>query len=515
MTMAYSPTRLIPGRMRTVKGPTDHVVIVGAGLAGLSTALRLAGKGRKVTVIERESVPGGRNGLLVKDGFHFDTGPQVLTMPDLIADAFDCVGENMHDWLDLQKVEPLYRAHYHDGSKLDVHANPQRMAQEIEEVIGANEAKGYLEYVDFVSKLYQYEMKDFIDKNIDSPLDLLTPNLAKLVALGGFRKLAPKAQQYLKDFRTERIYTFQAMYAGLSPYQALAIYGVIAFMDSIAGVFFPKGGMHAVPRALAGAAAKHGVEFRYNTEITKVEKSGNRATAVITKNGERIAADVVVLNPDLPVAYENLLGKVPLSVKRLKYSPSAVVLSVGSKKKYSGIAHHNIHFGNDWKGVFDDLIDRKQFMQDPSLLVTNSTLSDPELAPKGKEIYYILFPTPNTDSNIDWVKETPKYRDEMIRVLEERGYEGFSENIEVEQVTGPLEWEQQGMKNGAPFACAHTFLQTGPFRPGNMWGENVVFAGSGTQPGVGVPMVLISGRLAAERILGKDKNYNSRANRKF
>ena len=508
MTMAYSPTRLIPGRMRTVKGPTDHVVIVGAGLAGLSTALRLAGKGRKVTVIERESVPGGRNGLLVKDGFHFDTGPQVLTMPDLIADAFDCVGENMHDWLDLQKVEPLYRAHYHDGSKLDVHANPQRMAQEIEEVIGANEAKGYLEYVNFVSKLYQYEMKDFIDKNIDSPLDLLTPNLAKLVALGGFRKLAPKAQQYLKDFRTERIYTFQAMYAGLSPYQALAIYGVIAFMDSIAGVFFPKGGMHAVPRALAGSAAKHGVEFRYNTEITKVEKCGNRATAVITKNGERIAADVVVLNPDLPVAYENLLGKVPWSVKRLKYSPSAVVLSVGSKKKYSGIAHHNIHFGNDWKGVFDDLIDRKQFMQDPSLLVTNSTLSDPELAPKGKEIYYILFPTPNTDSNIDWVKETPKYRDEMIRVLEERGYEGFSENIEVEQVTGPLEWEQQGMKNGAPFACAHTFLQTGPFRPGNMWGENVVFAGSGTQPGVGVPMVLISGRLAAERILGKDKNYN-------
>jgi phytoene desaturase len=501
--------------MRTVKGPTDHVVIVGAGLAGLSTALRLAGKGRKVTVIERESVPGGRNGLLVKDGFHFDTGPQVLTMPDLIADAFDCVGENMHDWLDLQKVEPLYRAHYHDGSKLDVHANPQRMAQEIEEVIGANEAKGYLEYVDFVSKLYQYEMKDFIDKNIDSPLDLLTPNLAKLVALGGFRKLAPKAQQYLKDFRTERIYTFQAMYAGLSPYQALAIYGVIAFMDSIAGVFFPKGGMHAVPRALAGAAAKHGVEFRYNTEITKVEKSGNRATAVITKNGERIAADVVVLNPDLPVAYENLLGKVPWSVKRLKYSPSAVVLSVGSKKKYSGIAHHNIHFGNDWKGVFDDLIDRKQFMQDPSLLVTNSTISDPELAPKGKEIYYVLFPTPNTDSNIDWVKETPKYRDEMIRVLEERGYESFSENIEVEQVTGPLEWEQQGMKNGAPFACAHTFLQTGPFRPGNMWGENVVFAGSGTQPGVGVPMVLISGRLAAERILGKDKNYNSRANRKF
>ena len=515
MTMSYSPTRLIPGRMRTVKGPTDHVVIVGAGLAGLSTALRLAGKGRKVTVIEKESVPGGRNGLLVKDGYHFDTGPSVLTMPDLIADAFDCVGENMHDWLDLQPVSPLYRAYYHDGSQLDVHANPQRMAQEIEEVIGTDEAKGYLKYVDFVSKLYQYEMKDFIDRNIDSPLDLLTPNLAKLVALGGFRRLAPKAQQYLKDFRTERVYSFQAMYAGLSPYQALAIYGVIAYMDSVAGVFFPKGGMHAVPRALAAAASKHGVEFKYNTEITKVEKSGNRATAVITKNGEIIAADVVVLNPDLPVAYENLLGEVPWSVKRLKYSPSAMVLLAGSKKKYPNIAHHNIHFGKDWKGVFDDLIEKQQFMQDPSLLVTNSTHSDPELAPNGKQIYYVLFPTPNTGSKIDWVKETPRYRDEMVRVLEERGYEGFGENIEVEHVTGPLEWEQQGMKNGAPFAAAHTFFQTGPFRPGNMWGENVVFAGSGTQPGVGVPMVLVSGRLAAERILGKDKNYNSRSNRKY
>ena len=334
MTMAYSPTRLIPGRMRTVTGPTENVVIVGAGLAGLSTALRLAGKGRKVTVIERESVPGGRNGLLVKQGFNFDTGPSVLTMPDLIADAFDCVGENMHDWLDLQPVSPLYRAYYHDGSKLDVHANPEQMAQEIREVIGPDEASGYLKYVNFVSKLYQYEMKDFIDRNIDSPLDLLTPNLAKLVAIGGFRKLAPKAQQYLKDFRTERVYSFQAMYAGLSPYQALAIYGVIAYMDSVAGVFFPKGGMHAVPRALAKAAEKHGVEFKYNTEVIKVETSNNRANAVITKTGERITADVVVLNPDLPVAYENLLGNVPWSVNRLKYSPSAMVLLVGSKKKY-------------------------------------------------------------------------------------------------------------------------------------------------------------------------------------
>jgi len=490
---------------RTVKGKTDHVVIVGAGLAGLSAALRLAGAGRKVTVVERESVPGGRNGLLKKDGYAFDTGPSVLTMPDLISDALACVGEDIKDWLELVPLEPLYRAFYHDGSTLDVHADTNRMQAEIEKTIGPEEALGYGKYVEFVTKLYKYEMKDFIDRNIDSPLNLLTPNLAKLVALGGFRRLAPKVNQFLKDPRTRKVYSFQAMYAGVSPQQALAIYAVIAYMDSVNGVFFPKGGMHAVPRALAGAAAKHGVEFKYNTTVTSIEHSNGRATAVITDTQERIECDVVVLNPDLPVAWRELLGRTPPSVKRLTYSPSCVTLLVGSNKKYDHLAHHNIHFGQSWDGVFDELINKKVLMTDPSLLVTVPTHDDPTLAPSGKSSYYILFPTPNLDADIDWTKRASTYRDEMLRVMEKRGYNGFIDSIEVEKMTTPLDWEKQGMESGAPFASAHTFFQTGPFRPSNLAKgfENVVFAGSGTQPGVGVPMVLISGRLAAERIVGQ------------
>jgi len=490
---------------RTVKGKTDHVVIVGAGLAGLSAALRLAGAGRKVTVVERESVPGGRNGLLKKDGYAFDTGPSVLTMPDLISDALACVGEDIKDWLELVPLEPLYRAFYHDGSTLDVHADTNRMQAEIEKTIGPEEALGYGKYVEFVTKLYKYEMKDFIDRNIDSPLNLLTPNLAKLVALGGFRRLAPKVNQFLKDPRTQKVYSFQAMYAGVSPQQALAIYAVIAYMDSVNGVFFPKGGMHAVPRALAGAAAKHGVEFKYNTTVTSIEHSNGRATAVITDTQERIECDVVVLNPDLPVAWRELLGRTPPSVKRLTYSPSCVTLLVGSNKKYDHLAHHNIHFGQSWDGVFDELINKKVLMTDPSLLVTVPTHDDPTLAPSGKSSYYILFPTPNLDADIDWTKRASTYRDEMLRVMEKRGYNGFIDSIEVEKMTTPLDWEKQGMEGGAPFASAHTFFQTGPFRPSNLAKgfENVVFAGSGTQPGVGVPMVLISGRLAAERIVGQ------------
>ena len=490
-----------------VKGPTDNVVIVGAGLAGLSAALRLAGAGRKVTVVERESVPGGRNGLLNKSGYSFDTGPSVLTMPDLIADALACVGEDIKDWLDLIPLKPLYRAFYDDGSQLDVHSDTNQMREEIAKTISPAEAVGYGKYVDFVTKLYKYEMKDFIDRNIDSPLNLLTPNLARLIALGGFRKLSPKVNQFLKDPRTQKVYSFQAMYAGVSPQQALAIYAVIAYMDSVNGVFFPKGGMHAVPRAMAAAAQKHGVTFKYNSTVTAIEKSNGRATAVITESGERITCDVVVLNPDLPVAWRDLLGGQPRSVKRLKYSPSCATLLIGSSKKYDHLAHHNIHFGKSWADVFDELINKKTLMSDPSILVTLPSKDDPTLAPAGKSSYYVLFPTPNLTADIDWNKIGPRYRDEMIKALEDRGYTGFGNSIEVEHLTTPLDWQKQGMEAGAPFASAHTFFQTGPFRPKNLAKgyENIVFAGSGTQPGVGVPMVLISGRLAAERIVGPVK----------
>jgi len=501
--------------MRTVTGPTERVVIVGAGLAGLSAALRLAGTGREVTVVERESVPGGRAGRIEDGGYSFDTGPTVLTMPDLLADALDCVGERLEDWLELTPVDPLYRAYYPDGSTLDIRRDPGAMAAEIERVCGPGEAAGYQRYVEFVSRLYRLEMREFIDRNIDSPLDLVRPDLARLAAAGGFRRLAPKVGQYLRDPRTQRIFSFQSMYAGLSPYDALALYAVIAYMDSVAGVYFPRGGMAAVPRALAGAADKHGVTFRYGTTVERVEVAGRRARAVITDDGERLPADVVVLNPDLPVAWRDLLppGAAPRRLSRLNYSPSCFLIHAGSRASYSKIAHHNIHFGRSWQGVFRELIDERSLMSDPSILVTSPTHSDPGMAPAGRSVYYVLVPTPNTTAALDWSVLGPRYREEVVARLEGLGYVGFGDGIEVEHVVTPADWEASGLAAGAPFASAHTLLQTGPFRPGNLPRayDNVVFTGSGTQPGVGVPMVLISGRLAAERITGPDPAYRSRA----
>jgi len=499
--------------MRTVTGPTDHVVIVGAGLAGLACALHLAGAGRQVTVLEREAGPGGRAGRLSVDGYEFDTGPTVLTMPELIAEALAAVDEALPDWLTLTPVQPAYRAFYPDGSSLDVHTDTARMAAEISRLCGPREADGYLRFVAFAADLWTLEKRDFIDRNFDSPRDLITGNLLRLLARGAFRHLQTKIEQYFRDPRTQRIFSFQAMYAGLAPHDALALYAVIAYLDSVAGVYFPAGGVHAVPRALAGAAEKHGVTLRYGTAVEQVTTSAGRATGVRTTAGEQIAADVVVLNPDLPVAYRDLLP--PRRQRRLRYSPSAVVLHAGSTIRYDHIAHHNIHFGTAWRRTFSEIIDEGRLMTDPSLLLTNPTRGDATLAPAGRQVYYLLAPTPNLVAGpLPWRDGlAERYAQSLVETLEQRGYLGFGAGIEVSHLVTPADWAEQGMAAGTPFASAHTLWQTGPFRPPNLHPalENVVFVGSGTTPGVGVPMVLISGKLGAQRITGDPEVFRRRS----
>ncbi|MBQ0905733.1 phytoene desaturase family protein [Micromonospora sp. U21] len=493
--------------MRTVTGRTDRVVVVGAGLGGLACALHLAGSGRQVTVLEREPVPGGRAGRLAVDGYEFDTGPTVLTMPELIAEALGAVGEELRDWVDLTPLDPAYRAYYPDGSTLDVLTDTTRMAAEISRVCGPREADGYLRFVDYARELWRLERADFIERNLDAPTDLITGNLLKLLAGGAFRRLQTKINQFFRDPRTQRIFSFQAMYAGLAPHDALAIYAVIAYLDSVAGVYFPRGGIHAVSRAMAGAAEKHGVQIRYDTTVTRVETANGRATGVLTADGELVPADVVVLNPDLPVAYRDLLPAARR--RRLTYSPSCVVLHVGSRQGYAKIAHHNIHFGRAWKGTFDEVIRRGELMTDPSLLVTNPSRTDPSVAPPDRHTYYVLAPVPNlARAPFEWRGDlTRRYGDQLIGTLEERGYVGFGAGVEVLRAITPAEWAEQGMAAGTPFAAAHSLFQTGPFRPSNLHRDlsNVVFVGSGTQPGVGVPMVLISGKLAAGRITGEGR----------
>lgn len=489
--------------MITVKGPVDHVVVVGAGLAGLAATLHLLGAGRSVTVVEREGVPGGRAGLLVSGGFRIDTGPTVLTMPDLVEEAFAAVGERMADRLELVRLDPAYRARFADGSQLDVHTDGAAMEAAVEEFAGARQAVGYRRLRVWLERLYRVQMRRFIDANFDSPLQLVRPDLARLAALGGFGRLDARIGRFVSDERLRRVFSFQALYAGVPPERALAAYAVIAYMDTVAGVYFPRGGMHALPRAMAHAAADAGASFRYGQGVTRLERSGDRVTAVVTDH-ERIPCDAVVLTPDLPVSYR-LLGRSPHRPLPLRHSPSAVILHAGTDRTWPALAHHTISFGAAWKSTFHELTRTGELMSDPSLLITRPTASDPSLAPPGKHLHYILAPCPNTEVGPgvrEWQELGPRYRDALLAELERREMPGLGAAVEEEGLVTPADWTAQGHAAGTPFSVAHTFPQTGPFRPRNLvrGTANAVLAGCGTTPGVGVPTVLISGKLAAERI---------------
>lgn len=488
----------------------SRVIVIGAGLAGLSAACHLAGAGHDVTVLEREDTPGGRGRRIVQDGWHFDIGPTVMTMPTLLDDVLRTVGSSQAEAVPMRRLDPAYRAHFHDGSRIDVHSERATMRREIAATCGTHDAAAFDRFCEHLRTLYEVELPHFIDANFDSPLDLVRSPVAaaRLVAMGGFGRLGPHIRRFFDDDRLQRLFSFQAMYAGLPPERALALYAVITYMDSISGVYAPEGGMGAIPTGMANALAPH-AELAYGRSVTEVlRRSDGRVAGVRLDDGEPVAADAVVCTLDLPVAYRTLLPDLrpPRAVRRGDYSPSAFVWHLGVRGDLpAGTAHHNIHFGAEWNSSFDALIRDKQLMTDPSRLVTVPTVSVPGLAPhdphhaRAGHVLYVLEPVPNLSGPLDWTREREPMRDRLLQFLAETGY---PTDVVVEQSYTPLDWQQMGMEQGTPFALAHTFAQTGPFRPPNRERRvpGLFFAGSGTVPGVGVPMVLISGGLAARRV---------------
>lgn len=496
-------------RSATPRAGGRRVVVVGAGLAGLAAAIRLATAGYAVTVCERGDRPGGRVGRVERDGFAFDTGPSVLTMPELVGELFALAGERAGDHLSVTRLDPAYRAVFHDGSELCVRGDPQQTVADVAERIGPAEAARLERLMGRLRALHEVEWPHFVDASYDSPLDLLAHPvaLARLVRLGGFRRLWPLVADHVTDWRLRRLFTFQALYAGVSPFEALGLYAVIAYMDAVRGVYGVAGGMHAVAEALAGLARRCGAQVRLETPVARVDVAGGRARGVVTAAGERLPADAVVLTPDLPTAYRELLppAAAPRRLRRLRHSPSCVVVHLGLDRRLDGAAAHNLHFAADYRAGFDDLL-AGRLQRDPSWLLSVPTRYEPAMAPPGGDVAFVLVPAPNLDgpagAQLDWDAQAPREIEQAVARLERGGYGPVREHVVVAEAVTPADWARQGHAAGTPFAASHVFRQTGPFRPRNVARgvDGVLFAGSGTVPGVGVPMVLVSGKLAAERV---------------
>lgn len=518
--------------MKSVRGRVESVVVVGAGLAGLAAALHLTGAGKQVTVLERDSTLGGRVGTypVLDDAgnrlYGIDNGASVLTMPSLIADALAAVGESFDSTspaLTLTAVSPSYHTRFADGTSLDVFADPDAMSAEIERVCGPQEAVGYRRLRSWLASIFDTEFDRFIASNFDSPLDLVSSRAAlrdtlALARLGGFGRLGPRVGSFVRDDRLRRIFTFQALYAGMSPAKALGVYGAIAHMDTSLGVHFPVGGMATIAEAMADALTRNGATVHTDADVCALAVENGRATGVHTADGRFFAGDALVLTPDLPVV-DRLLDRAGVTPKGRSRgyavaSPSAVVfhgtVPTDVTRMWPAQAHHTIDFGREWAETFERITAKPgwgRLMADPSLLITRPAVTDPDLHVVRDgvrtEPVSVLAPCPNlTSAPLDWERLGVSYMHEIQEVLERRGYHGLSTAMVVDHLDTPQTWLEKGMLAGSPFSSAHLFRQTGPFRRRNMVRglDNVVLAGSGTTPGVGVPTVLVSGRLAAERI---------------
>ncbi|GAA3038028.1 phytoene desaturase family protein [Gordonia defluvii] len=508
---------------RRISGPTARVVIIGAGLAGLSAALHLRGAGHEVTVLESADVPGGlvrTDALTAADGstHRFDTGATILTMPDLALDALAAAGVDRADAqarLDLRRVDPSYLARFADGTELAVAADRARRVEAVAQAFGTTAAAGTEQLSDWLQALYDVEFPTFIDRNHDRLIDFLRGDTASatrtLVRLGAVRGLTGAINRFVTDDRLQRVFSFQSLYAGVSPARAAAIYGVIAHMDIGMGVSYPAAGMGRLPAVLAGALVDAGVDLRYSTTARRLIRRNRRATGVVvTAAGGRdevVAADAVVAACGRS-SLTGLLGASPR--RRIRYSPSAVVahlaVDIATTSTWPG-DHHTIDFGARWEETFAQIVPRRrgrgEVMTDPSVLLTRPAVTAPEVfITSGRESVSVLWPCPNLEAAaLPWPSAATGYVARSLGLLADRGYTGITD-AEVLRIDTPSTWADRGYAAGTPFAAAHTVRQTGPLRTANLapgW-ENLVLAGADTVPGVGIPPVLVSGRLAADRI---------------
>jgi phytoene desaturase len=486
----------------------SSVLVVGAGLGGIATAVLLARRGYEVTVLEKNPGPGGRCDRLSKDGHRFDTGPTLFLMPEIVAQAFAGMGECLEEHLDLRRVDPSYQIHFRDGSTLVLSSDLNLMQTQLE-AIEPGGFDGFLRYLEEGWRHYNLVFGHIAGRSFASAMEYFTPrNLLLIVQLRALARHYTNLSRYFKDQRLRMGFAFQDMYVGLSPYQAPATYSLLQYAELAGGVWFPMGGMFRLVEALVAIAEKNGVRFLYNAPVIQIAVNGRQATGVALADGHMMAADLVVANADLPYVYRHLLpddGTV-VRLERKQYTSSTITFCWGLDRRYPDVEAHNLFLARDFSHSLDQVFRQRTLPDDPSFYVHAPARIDPSLAPAGQDTLTVVVPVGHIDPDApqDWVALTQRARSLVLERLAKVGIAGVQKHLKFEQVLTPADWQKRySLTRGASFGLSHTFWQMGYLRPQNRHARyrNLYFVGASTHPGAGLPTVLLSARFAVERIL--------------
>ena len=487
-----------------------NILVIGAGIGGIAAAGRLARAGHAVTVLEKGDRPGGRAAVITQDGFRFDTGPTLFLMPEVFAETYAALGERMQDHLDLVRLDPTYRAHFHDGSSLDLTSILPDLRAQLD-AIEPGSFEAFLRFMAEGYRHYHISLDKFVGRNFTSALQYFDlKNLPLLFRMKALVKHAANTASYFKDPRLQAAFSFQNMYLGLSPYDAPATFSLLQYTELGDGVFFPRGGLYRPIETLAQIAAGLGVRFRYGMAVRQINVEGSRVSGVTLQDGSRLTADLIVANADLPYVYDQLLPDDGSAARlaRKKYTSSALMFYWGVKGEKSPLLlHHNVFLADDeYRASFDRIFSDLTLPDQPSFYVNAPARTDPSFAPADGDSLMVLVPVGHIDSQRpqDWAALTARARTAVLERLEGLGVKNLRERIVFEETMGPPDYQNRlNLAKGSAFGLSHNFLQVGYLRPHNRHPRytNLYFAGASTHPGTGLPIVLLSARLTVERIL--------------
>jgi phytoene desaturase len=489
---------------------TQSAVIIGGGIGGLATAAMLAKSGYKVTLLEKNARLGGKANFFSAEGFKFDMGPSWYLMPDVFEHFFKLLGEDVDEHLTLQRLDPSYRIAFRNTDRvIDMTSDVERDSSTFE-TLESGSGQALKTYLDKSKYQYDIAINYFMYKNYDSVFDFMNrQTMVEGRRLHVFEKMHNYVSRYFKSDITQKIMEYQLVFLGSSPYNTPALYNIMSHIDFNLGVFYPKGGIYSIITALENIGRKYGAEYRTSSPVAAISTQDGRASGVVLENGETISADIVISNADIHHTEMKMLPAKARSYteaywQKRTLAPSAFIMYLGIKGKIPSLVHHNLSFCQDWKQNFAEIFDAPRLPDDPSYYICAPSVTDASVAPKGHENLFVLVPVASGVMPTD--EELEAYGTKILAlVAKDFSIPDLQDRIVYKRTYTSKDFiSDYNALGGSALGLAHTIKQTAIFRPNNVSKKlkNLYYVGANTNPGIGMPICLISAELAYKRIIG-------------
>lgn len=484
------------------------VIVIGAGLGGLSAAIRLAKSGLAVTILEKNETVGGKVNRIESNGYQFDTGASLLTMRHVFEELFDFCEKRIEDYLTIVPLDPICRYAWSDGARFDASSDLRKTESEIAR-IEPRDVENFRAYLADARRKYEIAERTFLSRALNDLPKLLRPKYLKdLLAISSMKTLNAHNQKYFKSPKLRQLFNRFATYNGSSPYKTPATFALVPFVEFGLGAWYARGGIYQIPQALEKLAAEFAVNIQTNCTVEKIITENKKAVGVRLETGEVIRADFIVANSDAIETYRNLLDEKFFNQKLDGREPSSsgFVLLLGTKKKFPALAHHNIFFSDDYRAEFDALFRDLRPAMNPTIYVCATSKTDETQSPENCENLFVLVNAPYTSEKTVWATEAKSYRDLIVRKLENFGLTDLDKSIEFEQTITPDDFESKYRTNrGSIYGVSSNGIFSAFLRVPNRAREieNLYFVGGATHPGGGMPLVLLSGKMASDLITKK------------